>query len=135
MIRKVVLASGTFDYLHPGHLNYLKQAKKFGNYLVVIIARNSNIKKFKNKKAKLSEKDRLEAVKNIDIVDKAILGDKKDILKSVEKVKPQIICLGYDQKVKESWLKNEFKKRNIKAKIVRAKAHKPKLYKSSFYKK
>ncbi len=135
MVRKVVLASGTFDYLHPGHLDYLKQAKKLGNYLVVIVSRDKNVKKFKNKNSKLKEKDRLELVKHINIVDKAVLGDKKDILKSVEKIKPEIICLGYDQKVKESWLKKELEKRKTKAKIIRAKAYESKLYKSSFYKK
>ena len=128
-----VVATGTFDYLHPGHINYLKQAKRFGK-LFVIVARAPNIKKFKGKKSILSEKDRLELVKSLKFVDKAVLGDKKDILKPVEKIKPNIIFLGYDQKVDLNWLKTELRKRKIKAKIVRAKAYKQVQYKSSFYK-
>ncbi|MCD4694128.1 adenylyltransferase/cytidyltransferase family protein, partial [bacterium] len=44
-----VMCFGTFDNLHLGHLFYLKEAKKFGDYLVVVIARDNNVKKIKGR--------------------------------------------------------------------------------------
>ncbi|MCJ7794379.1 MAG: adenylyltransferase/cytidyltransferase family protein, partial [Methanoregulaceae archaeon] len=41
---KRVVATGTFDLLHPGHLYYLEQSKKLGDELFVIVARNTNVR-------------------------------------------------------------------------------------------
>jgi len=51
--KKVVLASGTFDLLHFGHVKYLEEAKKAGGKnaeLIVIVARDSTVEKRKGKK-------------------------------------------------------------------------------------
>ena len=88
---------GTFDVLHPGHLNYFKQALKFGDFLIVVVARDKNVLKLKGKKPKNNEKIRLKRIKKM--VDKAVLGYVSDRFKIVEKEKPAVICFGYDQKV------------------------------------
>ena len=44
---KTVLTFGTFDIFHPGHLHYLKEAKKHGNCLIVIIARDTTVQRIK----------------------------------------------------------------------------------------
>src|SRR3990172_4966338 len=105
------MAMGTFDFLHPGHLNYLRQAKKFGDRLVVVVARDTTVKKEKGRKPVVNEKDRLQLVQQLRIVDNAVLGNVGDRLKIVEKVKPDVICLGYDQRVDGKKLKNELEKR------------------------
>ena len=129
---KTSMAFGSFDILHQGHLNYLKQAKKFGGFLIVVVARDKNIIKFKGKKPINNENKRLKKIKKLKFVDKAVLGNKDDILEVLEEYKPDIICLGYDQKtVDEDKLKKELKKRDIKAKIVRCRPFKPEVYKSS----
>ncbi|MBI2208586.1 FAD synthase [Candidatus Woesearchaeota archaeon] len=126
------MAFGSFDILHEGHLNYLKQAKKYGDYLVVIVARDENIEKFKGKKPKHNESQRLNNIKKLNFADEAVLGHKDDILKVLEEYKPDIICLGYDQKtIDENKLREELEKRNIKAKIARCRPFKPEVYKSS----
>lgn len=126
------MAFGSFDILHKGHIFYLKEAKSFGDFLIVIVARDDNIVRFKGKKSKNNEQYRLKQVKNLDFVDKAVLGHKNDILEVLEEHKPDIICLGYDQKtMDETTLKEELEKRNIKAEIVRAKPYKEEIYKSS----
>lgn len=129
---KTSIAFGSFDILHEGHLNYLKQAKKYGDYLVVIVARDENIEKFKGKKPKHNESQRLNNIKKLNFADEAVLGHKDDILKVLEEYKPDIICLGYDQKtIDENKLREELEKRNIKAKIARCRPFKPEVYKSS----
>lgn len=125
---------GTFDILHPGHLNYFQQAKKLGNYLIVVIARDKTKEK-QNKKTLFNEKERLEIIKNLKIVDEAVLGDLNDKLKVVKEKKPDVLCLGYDQKIDENKLNEGLAKLNLFPKIKRMKAYQEKKYKSGLIKK
>ena len=126
------MAFGSFDILHKGHESYLKEAKSFGDYLVVIVARDENILRFKAKKPKYDENYRLNQVKKLHFVDEAVLGHKDNIFEVLEEFNPNTVCLGYDQKtVEEEKLKQELEKRNIKAEIIRAKPYKEDVYKSS----
>lgn len=118
MVKKIV-AMGSFDILHLGHLLYLKSAKKLGDYLIVIVARNSNINKIKGRKPVFDEKARRELVASLKIVDEAVLGHKGDIYDILKEIKPDIIALGYDQKVDENFLRRKLSEFGLKAKIVR----------------
>ena len=122
-----VVCFGTFDILHPGHLSFFVQAKKFGKELVVVIARDKTVRKIKNKLPDNSEKDRQALVKGLEVVDRVVLGDLKDQMKVIKKEKPDMVCLGYDQKAFVDILRKTFPK----LKIVRLKSYKPKYYKSS----
>jgi len=129
---KKIMTFGSFDILHEGHKHYLQEAKSFGDYLVVIVARDENIIRFKGKTPKNNENYRLEQIKRLDFVDEAVLGHKGDIFEVLEEYKPDVICLGYDQKtVEEEKLKEELEKRNLKVEIVRAKPYKEDVFKSS----
>jgi FAD synthetase len=114
---KKVLATGTFDILHPGHLYFLREAKKFGDILYVIVARDKMIRH--KPKPVIPEEQRLEMVKALKPVDHAILGSEEDIFEPVEQINPDVIVLGYDQKFSEEELKKELEKRGIKVEIVR----------------
>ncbi|MDY6931735.1 MAG: adenylyltransferase/cytidyltransferase family protein, partial [Halobacteriota archaeon] len=67
-----VLATGTFDILHPGHLTYFREAKKLGDELIVIVARDVNVTH--KPKPIIPEEQRVEMVGALSIVDKVILG-------------------------------------------------------------
>jgi FAD synthetase len=121
---------GTFDILHPGHLDYFRQAKEHGDYLIVVVARDSSAIA-EGKKPRFGEKERHTRVASVSIVDTAVLGNEGDKLKIVEQEKPDMICLGYDQKVDEEKLKEALAKRGLTPKIVRANAYHPEKYKSS----
>jgi len=116
-----VLATGTFEILHPGHLLYLEYAKSLGDELYVIVARDKNVKH--KPKPIISEYQRLKMISSLKIVDKAILGNENDMFESLKDINPDIIVLGYDQHFKEEWLRKELDKRGINAKIVRAKKY------------
>jgi len=130
-----VLAFGTFDYFHPGHAAYLKQASSLGDYLIVVVARDVNVQKIKNKQARQTEeqrKDEIEKqIKKFDIKGKAVLGFKGRRLSVLKKYKPDIIALGYDQQVDEHILYEELKSLNLKTKIKRLDSYFPEKYKSS----
>ena len=85
----------------------------------------------KGKKPSHNEKERLEGVRTLEVVDEAVLGKSGSIFNIVEEIKPNVICLGYDQKVLKQDLEDELKKRNIKADVVRIGSYMPHLYKSS----
>lgn len=112
---------GSFDILHCGHLVYLESAKKLGDYLVVIVARNSNIKKIKGREPVFDEEARREMVGSLKMVDKAVIGHRRDIYKILKEIRPDIIALGYDQKVNIDLLKKKLNKFGLKARIVRIK--------------
>ncbi|MBI2542051.1 FAD synthase [Candidatus Woesearchaeota archaeon] len=132
---KLVMCAGTFDNIHPGHLFYLSEAKKHGDRLVVVVARDDTSKAFKGNAPAHNERERLESVRMLEIVNKAVLGHHGDIFKIIEEVRPNVICLGYDQKVQKQQLEDELKKREIKAEVVRIESYMPHLYKSSKLKK
>lgn len=128
---KTVLCAGTFDIIHPGHLYYLSEAKKFGSRLVVIVARDSTSQKMKGKTPIHNELERLEAIRSLSIVDKAVLGKEGNIFDIMKEINPDFICLGYDQRVSKEELERELVLLGIKAEIFRLPAHKPHIYKSS----
>lgn len=124
------MAFGTFDLLHPGHINFLKQAKKQGQ-LIVIIARDKTVKRLKGKLPQHGEKQRLEAVKGLKLADKVVIGSLTDKYSAIKKYRPGIIALGYDQTYFTNPLKNELIKLKLNTKIIRLKAFKPEKYKTS----
>jgi len=99
--RKIVLASGTFDLLHLGHVRFLEEAKKAGGKdaeLVVIVARDSTVKARKGKKPVMPEDQRRALVESLKVVDEAILGlEDFSIDNVIEKIKPDVIAVGHDQ--------------------------------------
>lgn len=107
-----VMASGVFDLIHPGHIDYLKQAKSYGDYLTVVIASDKTVRKNKHEPV-TPETMRALIVESLKPVDEAIVGGEGDMLDTVAKVKPDIIVLGYDQNFDESELKAKLKERGL----------------------
>jgi len=121
--RKIILASGVFDLLHLGHVKFLEEAKKAGGRnaeLIVIVARDSTVEKRKGKKPIMPENQRRALVESLKVVDEAILGyEEFDIGKVIEKIKPDIIVVGYDQDGMKQTVKNYIEEQGLKIKIVR----------------
>lgn len=65
MIKKTVIIFGVFDNIHNGHLHLIKNAKREGDKLLVIVARDKIVKKLKNKFPKQTEKERLSILSKI----------------------------------------------------------------------
>jgi len=99
--KRVVLASGTFDLLHLGHVRFLEEAKKAGGKdaeLIVIVARDSTVKARKGKNPVMPEDQRRALVESLKVVDEAILGlEDFSIDNVIEKIKPDVIAVGHDQ--------------------------------------
>ena len=121
--RKVVLASGVFDLLHFAHVKYLEEAKRAGGpnaKLAVIVARDDTVEKRRGEKPIIPENQRVALVDSLKVVNKAILGyEDFSIEKAIEKIKPDVIALGYDREDIEQSVKDFVKKKGLKIKVVK----------------
>lgn len=90
-----VMAQGTFDILHPGHVHYLESSAELGDELVVVIARDRRVSARKD--LFMDEESRRRVVAALGCVDRAVLGSEGDLFDSVERLDPDVITLGYDQ--------------------------------------
>lgn len=129
---KKVLVAGTFDILHLGHLYFFKEAKKYGDKLIVVIG-SDKITKRNGKKIIHAQKERAELVKSLRMVDEIYFGGIK-IVNSIKKIKPDVVCVGYDQTIpkeiekycKENEIeikriKNKYNVKKCKSSIIRKK--------------
>jgi len=137
---KIVLASGTFDLLHLGHVKYLEEAKKAGDKnakLVVIVARDKTVEKRKGRKPVMPEDQRKALVESLKVVDEAILGyEDFDIGKVAEEIKPDIIAVGHDQDNIENQVRKALAQKGLNIQVVKiGKFGKPELNSSRKIKK
>jgi len=121
--KKIVLASGVFDLLHLGHVKFLEEAKKAGGKdaeLIVIIARDSTVEKNKGRKPIMPENQRRALVESLKVVDEAVLGfEEFDIGDVIERIKPDVIALGYDQAGMEKRVQEYVDKHKLNVAVIR----------------
>lgn len=116
---KVVFIGGGFEVIHYGHLYTIEKARRLGDVLVVSVARDSTIRKRKNREPLIGERDRAKLLLALRHVDAAILGVEGDIYVTLEKVSPDVVALGYDQYHMEDEIRMEAARRGMKLKVVR----------------
>ena len=113
-----VVAQGTFDLLHPGHIHYLRDAAGMGEELHVIIARSANVTH--KPPPVVPDEQRREMVAALEPVDEANLGHPEDIFVPIERIDPDVIALGYDQHHDEERLQAALRERGIDCEVRRA---------------
>lgn len=129
---KKIMTFGTFDIFHKGHENFLKQARQYGDYLIVVIARDKTVEKVKGELTQNNENNRLRIVIESNLADEVVLGSLEDKHQVIKKYQPEIICLGYDQKAFIDNLRKKLKEFDLeKTRIIKLKSYYPEKYKSS----
>ena len=109
-IRRVV-ATGTFDILHPGHIYYLTESKKLGDELWVIVAQDANVKH--KPRPIVPAEQRRAMIAALKPVDHAILGDLTDMFRPIEEIRPEIITIGFNQFFDEENLRSQLRKGDL----------------------
>lgn len=133
---RIVMVFGAFDGLHPGHLDFFKQAKKFGDTLIVSVGTNKNVEKLKGKKPLFRQEERLNLVRQCRLVDNAVIGAETDFYNHIKIYKPDVICLGYDQWASENEVRRQLDNVGLKSTIIkRLSPYKENMAKSSIVKK
>ncbi|MBI5654614.1 adenylyltransferase/cytidyltransferase family protein [Candidatus Uhrbacteria bacterium] len=124
-MKKIVMCFGSFDGLHAGHEDYFRQAKDQGDELIVVVARDTTIMELRGNLPARNELDRLGVVSGHPLVDEARLGYLDDRYKIIEEIRPDIICLGFDQEAFTENLDNELARRGLSASILRCEPYEP----------
>ncbi len=118
-----VVAQGTFDLLHPGHVHYLKDAAGYGDELHAIVARPSNVTH--KPKPILDARQRRDMIEALEVVDEAHLGDPEDVFVPIDRIDPDVIVLGFDQHHDESAIAAALADRGIDCRVERASGRDP----------
>ncbi len=128
---KTVMLFGTFDIVHIGHLHIFARAKEYGDKLVVVVARDVNVEKYKGIEPLHNEQERKYFLQNIKGIDRVILGRKNDPYKIIDQVRPDIVCLGYDQKIYVDNLAKAITDYGLTIRVVKLKPYQKDRFKSS----
>lgn len=131
----VAMAFGTFDEVHLWHTFFLCESKKYADNLVVVVSRDKTVEKIKWHKTLNNEKKRLKDVEKMKIADAVILWEEEDYFHHIKLIKPDVICLWYDQNspITKS-LKKFISENNLNIDIITIKPYNPKHFKSSIIK-
>jgi FAD synthetase len=117
---KTVLVFGTFDSLHTGHLYFLSQARRRGKRLVVSVARDQFVSSVKGKTPEHGERSRIGRLRESGLADEVYLSDPVPGSYGIlRKVRPDLICLGYDQEALEESLRSWLERRRWLIPLVR----------------
>ena len=112
---KIGYLGGCWDLFHVGHLNYIREAKKRCDYLIVDVTPDEIMFKQKNKHPIIGEQNRLEVVRAIKYVDRAELSGEGRDLEALEKYGYNILFISEDHKGKEYYnnLEKEMKEKGV----------------------
>lgn len=95
--KKVIFANGVFDIIHVGHVRYLKEAKTFGDMLVVAVNSDVSTRKIKGEgRPYTSEDERVEILGELACVDYMVLFDDPDVRRLLMELKPNVQVKGTD---------------------------------------
>lgn len=127
-----VLVFGTYDLLHKGHKFFLEQAAARGSSLSVVVSRDQTVRALKKRLPVHDECARKRALERVAVVDEVLLGSLGDKYAVIERVSPDVIVLGYDQRFFVDSLESELAQRGVSCVVERvSKSFKPDVYKSS----
>jgi len=108
---KKVLCGGVFDVLHKGHKKFLEEAKRYGDYLVVVVASDETAAARK-RVPRNSQAVRVENLKGL--ADEIVAGGSGDFMEVVDKVEPGLGVFGHDQGALMRELRDALEKRGIR---------------------
>jgi len=115
-------------------MRFLKQAGKCGNHVTAVVARDANVRRTKGGRPMNGERKRLRDVRRH--VDAAILGERKVTYRLIRRLKPDVICIGYDQRPTMSQARKILKEIGMEdVRLRKMRPFRPKVYKSSILNK
>ena len=95
--KKIVFTNGCFDIIHAGHVDYLEEAKSFGDFLIVGMNSDESVRRIKGKKRPIVPEDyRARVLEGLKAVDCVFIFDDETPLKVIETVKPDVLVKGAD---------------------------------------
>jgi rfaE bifunctional protein nucleotidyltransferase chain/domain len=101
--KKIVFTNGCFDLIHPGHVDYLCQARDLGDYLILGLNTDASVKKLNKAPNRPinSEDARAAVLSGLACVDNVVLFDEETPLELITLLKPNILVKGNDYQVEK----------------------------------
>lgn len=124
-MKRHVMVFGTFDLLHDGHRFLIREAQRMGR-VTIVVARSTNVKKVKGFDPNEDDAARMMNLRTAFPQADVILGDPANFLTPIQSLKPDLLLLGYDQRLPPGITEVD-----LGVPFERAKAHKPEMFKSS----
>ena len=95
--RQVVLANGCFDWLHVGHVRYLREARQLGDCLVVAVNADASVRALKGPPRPLMpQQERAEILAALSCVDYVLVFEELNVERVLRTLQPHIHCKGTD---------------------------------------
>lgn len=126
---------GVFDLIHPGHLRFLREARSRGDRLIAVVARDRTARHQKGRIPTFNERERMEIVGALRWVDRVVLGDRVGEWTIIRRIKPDILCVGYDQDPRHPALRHQLAALKKKPCIIHLPKFRDQRHKSSLIKK
>ncbi|NNF21541.1 MAG: D-glycero-beta-D-manno-heptose 1-phosphate adenylyltransferase [Saprospiraceae bacterium] len=99
---KVVFSNGCFDILHPGHVDFLEQAKAYGDKLVIALNTNASVSRIKGDTRPINNEDfRSQMLAAIHCVDIITFFDENTPIELIVRSNPDILVKGSDYQISE----------------------------------
>ena len=118
---KIGFTAGVYDMFHIGHLNIIKRAKEYCDYLIVGVSTDEVVIENKNKKPIIDFNERIQIIEALKCVDKAIPQESYSVegkLDTVKKYNIDVMFVGSDWQGTEKWNKLEKELAKINCKVV-----------------
>jgi FAD synthetase len=116
---KVVMVGGAFEIIHPGHIHTIREAKALGNTLIVVVATDESVKRSKGRDPVTGQELRVELVSSLRPVDLALPGNKGSIYDILQRIRPDVVAVGYDQRHDTDEISREAARRGVNVTAVR----------------
>ncbi len=99
---KKVFISGSYDILHAGHIQFFKEAKALGDYLVVSFCSGKNLELYKSRKSSMPDDNKKILLESIRYIDKVVIGTDDggvwDFIPAFLTEKPDMLVVTTDDK-------------------------------------
>ena len=100
--KKIVFTNGCFDLLHVGHVRYLAQAKKLGDFLIIGLNSDSSVKELKGEDRPINSfEDRATLLSAIESVDLVIMFGEQTPENLIKDIVPDILVKGGDYNIED----------------------------------
>lgn len=100
--KKIVFTNGCFDLLHVGHIRYLAQAKKLGDFLIIGLNSDSSVKELKGEDRPINSfEDRATLLSAIESVDLVIMFEEQTPENLIKDIVPDILVKGGDYNIED----------------------------------
>ena len=100
--KKIVFTNGCFDLLHVGHIRYLFQAKKLGDFLIIGLNSDRSVKKLKGKDRPINSfEDRATLLSAINSVDLVIKFEEQTPENLIKDIAPDVLVKGGDYNIED----------------------------------